>query len=157
MYIFKTSNECKNTNTNKAVYTYTFDIKLIFIPFDLKRTKIVWLKIILVGIEPLFSIFWFNYEPISPRGRTSVFYTHSTQTSTMFVKKSIQMHSIAFQLLKKKVHVAFFRFELYTQRNINIKISMRNDFDFWKNTCQVKYDVFKDFFIFSAHIYILLC
>ena len=34
------------------------------------------------------------YQPIAPSGRTfSTFYTHRTRTSTMFVKKSIKMHS----------------------------------------------------------------
>ena len=38
---------------------------------------------------------------------------------------------------------------------------MRNDFDLWKSTCQIKYGVFRDlaqynFSIFPAHIYILL-
>ena len=34
--------------------------------------------------------------PMSPGGRTSsVFYTHRTWTSTIFVKKSVKMHSLA--------------------------------------------------------------
>ena len=40
--------------------------------------------------------------PIPPGDRTSsAFYTHRTQTSTMFVKKSIKTHSVACQLSVK--------------------------------------------------------
>ena len=53
MSIFKSLNWCKTTNTYKAVYTYTFYAKLMFISFDLKRTKIVRLKIVLVWIKPI--------------------------------------------------------------------------------------------------------
>ena len=44
--------------------------------------------------------------PISPGGwRSSAFYTHRTRTSTMFVKKSLKMHSVACHLLTKMVHI----------------------------------------------------
>ena len=48
-----TLNECRNTNTYKAVYMYTFYAKLIFIPCDFIRTKIAQLKIVVVWTGPL--------------------------------------------------------------------------------------------------------
>ena len=69
----------------------------------------------------LLVMFVYCYAPMSPRGGTySAIYTHRTRTSTMFVKKSVTMYSVACQLLKKKVHIAFFRLQLYTQRNISV-------------------------------------
>ena len=101
----------------------------------------------------------------------NIFYTHRARTSTILVKKSIKMHSIACQFWKKKIHVVlFFRFELYTQKNIIVGftnilleslITMRNDLEFWKNICQVKYAVFRNltqyffqYFLLHIHTYI---
>ena len=47
--------------------------------------------------------------PIAPACRTSLaFYTHRTRASRLFIKKSVKLHSVACQLLKKKVHVVLF-------------------------------------------------
>ena len=47
--------------------------------------------------------------PISLRGRlSSAFYTHKTRTATMFFKKTVKMHSVAFQLSVQVVFVASF-------------------------------------------------
>ena len=47
--------------------------------------------------------------PIALGGRTSsTFYTYRTRTTTMFVKKSVKMHSVAYQLSVKQVFVATF-------------------------------------------------
>ena len=91
--------------------------------------------------------------PIATGGQTPLaFYTHRARTSTMFVKKNVKMHSIVYQIWKKKVHVVFFRFKLYNQRNITIAftsihwdslIAMRNYYNFWKNICQIIYAIFK--------------
>ena len=58
------------------------------------------------------------------KGRSSsALYAHTTQTSTIFVKKSIKLHSVACQLPKKKVHVAFIiSFQLYTQKKYYSRI-----------------------------------
>ena len=63
------------------------------------------------------------------------------------------MHSVACQLLKKKVHIEILQYDSL--------LAMRNDFDFWNNICQVKYGVFRNlaqnnFFVFSGHVYTLL-
>ena len=56
----------------------------------------------------------------------------------------------------------FFRFELYTQRNINVRftnilwdslIKMRNYLDFWKTICQVKYSVFRNLALYIFSIF----
>ena len=61
---------------------------------------------------------------MSSRGSTfSALYTYKTRTSTKFVKKSVKMYSVACQ----KVHVAFFRIQLYTQRNITIGFTNMNE------------------------------
>ena len=39
---------------------------------------------------------------------SSAFYTHRTRTSTMFVKKSVKMHSVACWLVVKQVLVVYF-------------------------------------------------
>ena len=61
---------------------------------------------------------------------------------------------------KKKIDVHFLRTSIIYPKKKYSRIhyiSMRSDFDFWKHTCQVEYDVFRDlvqynFSIFSAHI-----
>ena len=78
---------------------------------------------------------------ISLRGGTSsAFYTHRTRISTMFFKN-------AFSCLSALKEVAYFIFELYTQRNITVGftnilweslLTMRNILDFLKNICQIK-------------------
>ena len=86
--------------------------------------------------------------PIAPGGRTSsAFCTHTTWTSTMFVKKSIKLHSVAGQILKKKVFVAFYQVSIiHPKKNITVRFTifqwdslttMRNDLRFWTNICQV--------------------
>ena len=65
----------------------------------------------------------------------------------MFVKKSTKMYPVAYQFLKKKVHVAFFSDFNYTPKEILQYESMRNDFDFWKNTFQVKCGVFSYYWV----------
>ena len=98
--------------------------------------------------------------PMSPTGRTSsTFYTHRTQTSTMFVKKSLRMQLNVLSALKEEDTCRFFSNFNYTPKETLLQdslISMRNDFDWWKNNG--KYGVFRDlaqynFSIFSAHIY----
>ena len=61
--------------------------------------------------------------PKSPRGRTSSpFYTHRVRSSTMFVKNSVKMHSVASKLLKKKVNVAFFQTSIIHSKKYNNRI-----------------------------------
>ena len=63
--------------------------------------------------------------------------------------------------LKEEDTCRFFSNFNYTPKETLLQdslISMRNDFDWWKNTCRGKYGVFRDlaqynFSIFSAHIY----
>ena len=101
--------------------------------------------------------------PMSLRGiKSSAFYTHRTRISTLFIQKSTKMPSITCQLWKKEVYVAFFKFELYTQRKVTIGftniqwdslITMRNNFNLWKNICQVR-NIFH--YIYILHLKIRL-
>ena len=69
--------------------------------------------------------FFFAYQltspPITSGGRTSsAFYTHRTRTSTMSVKKSVKMHSVACQLSVKQI---LFKTYLYRVRHLTFFFS----------------------------------
>ena len=98
---------------------------------------------------------------IAPGGRiSSIFYTHRTRTSTMFVKKSVKLHSVACQLLKNYVHVAF-QVLMIHPNNITVGFSIfqwdsliqwEMIFIFWKNICQVKNTQYLGYIF--VHLYI---
>ena len=62
--------------------------------------------------------------PITPVDRTSsIFYTHWILTPTMFVKKSVKLHSVVFQLLKDEVRVSFFQVNFIREwRDLQFKV-----------------------------------
>ena len=95
-----------------------------------------------------------SQSPIIPGGRISLsFCTERSRRWTMFVKKSVKLLSVACQLLKKKIYGALFQVLMIDSKNITVGftifqwdslITIRNDLNFWKNICVVKYAVFSN-------------
>ena len=115
----------------------------------------------------------YNYllksSPMSLRGPlSSAFCTHRARTSTMFVKKSVKMCSVACQLLARQV-ASFWNFsvyQLYTQRKITVRftvfrwdslITMRNDFHFRNKLNTQSLDIWRcTFFLLKILLTIFL-
>ena len=86
--------------------------------------------------------------PISLRGWSSkTFYTHRSQTSTMFVEKSVKMHSFLSTLKEEGSCHLFQIWIIHPKKNITARITIfqwdslitiRNHFDFWNNIRQIK-------------------
>ena len=100
---------------------------------------------------------------MSLRGRTSsAFYTHRARTSTMLVKKSVKMHSVACQLSVKQILDASFWYFffcisiMHPKKNYSkihyILMRFTNNNEQWSPFLkEVKYAVFRDLSLYIFH------